>query len=98
MKISRTDQDISIMVNSSQRTSRIIERQRRHAPIIQSLTSIIAFPGKESHKYPLSPTNINFVSIWSEMECGLSSPYHTPAIKIISGVFFYISLYLPLTT
>ena len=43
MKISRTGEDPSIMVNSTLRPSRRREIQRRHAPSMQSLTSLMVF-------------------------------------------------------
>ena len=62
---------------------------------MQALPSLMTFLGKESQQYPSSPTRINAMSIWSGMECGISSPFQTHAIKIINGVLFYTSLDFP---
>ena len=92
MNNSRTGEDLYTMVNSVQRPSRRNERQRRHAPSMQALPSLMAFLEKESQKYPSSPTKINAMSIRSTMECGASSPFQNHAIKRRGGIFFYISL------
>ena len=63
MKNSRTGEDIYTMVNYLHRPSRKKERQRRHAPNMQALPSLMAFLDKESQKYPSSPTRINAVRI-----------------------------------
>ena len=97
MESSRTREKLYIIVNSSHRTSSRIEIQKRHDLSMQDLPSLMAFLGKESHKYPSIPTRINAVSIWSRMECGMSSPFQTHTIKRWSGIFFYISLYFPWT-
>ena len=65
---------------------------------MQALPSLMAFLGKEIQRYPSSPTSINVVSIWSGMECGMSSPFQTHTIKRRGGIFFYISLYFPWNT
>ena len=98
IKSSKTGKGLSIMVDSDSRPSRRRERQRRHAPIIQYLPSLMVFLGKERHKYPSIPTRTNSVSTWSGMECGVSSPFQTHAINIRSGIFLYISLYFSWAT
>ena len=98
MKNSRTGEDLYTMVNSVHRPSRRKERQRRNAPSMQDLPSLMAFPEKEIQLYPSSPTRINDVSIWSGMECGISSPFQTHKIKRRGGIFLYISLYFPWNT
>ena len=98
MNNSSTVEGLYIMVNSVQITSRRRERQRRHALSMQTLPSLMTFLGNEIQQYPSSPTRINAVSIWSVTECGMSSPFQTHAIKIRSGIFFYISLYFPWNT
>ena len=60
---SRTDEDLSIMVNSTLRTSRRRETQSRYKPNMQDLTSLMEFLGKDGHKYSSSTTRINDVSI-----------------------------------
>ena len=92
MNNSRTGENPSIMVHSALMPSRRRERQRRHAPSMKSLPSLMEFLGKESQKYPSSPKSINSVSIRPGMKCGMSYPYHTLAIKKRSGIFFYINL------
>ena len=98
MKNSRTGKDLYIMVNLVHRLSRINERQRRHAPSIQALPSLMALLEKESQKYPSSPTRINAMSILSWMECGMYSPFQTHTIKWRGEIFFYISLDFPWNT
>ena len=98
MKTSITGKDLFKMVNSDSRISRRWERQKKHALIIQDLSSLMGFLGKEGHKYPSSPTRINAVSIWSEIERDMSSPLHTHKIKRRSGIFSYISIDLPWNT
>ena len=98
MKSSRTGEDPYIIVNSAHIPSRIREIQRRHDLSMQALPSLMEFLGKERQKYTLSPKRINAVSTSSGMEYGMSSPFQTHAIKIRSGIFFYISLDFPLTT
>ena len=63
MKNSRTGEDLYIMVDYINRPSRRNERQRRNAPSIQDLPSLMAFLEKESQQYPSSPTRINAVRI-----------------------------------
>ena len=63
MKNSITGKELSIIVNSACRTSRIIERKRRHAPSMQALPSLTELLVKVSHKYPSRPTRINSVII-----------------------------------
>ena len=63
MKNLRTGEDLYTMVNSVHRPSRRKERQRRNAPSMQDLPSLMAFPEKEIQLYPSSPTRINAVSI-----------------------------------
>ena len=48
MNSSKTGEDLSIMVNSDQRTLRIREINRRHEPSMQALSSLIAFLDKEN--------------------------------------------------
>ena len=86
------------MVNYASRPSSRRERKIRLAPSRQYLPSLMALLGKERKKCPSSPTSINAVSTWSDMECGMSSPFHTHAIKRRSRIFFYISLYFPWDT
>ena len=85
------------MFNLIHRPSRRNERQRRHAPSMQALPSLMAFLEKESQQYPSSPTRINAVSILSGMECGTYFPFHTHAINRRGGIFFYVSLDFPCT-
>ena len=59
MKILRTAEDL----NSANRPSRRRERQRRNALNMQALTSLMAFLGKESQKYPSIPKWINAMRI-----------------------------------
>ena len=87
-----------MIVNSSHRPSNIIYRHRRHDLSMQDLTSLMEFLGKEIQKYPSSTTMISVVSIWSEIEFGMYSPFHTHATKRSSSIFFYISIHLPWTT
>ena len=63
MKSSRTGEGLSTIVNSAHRTSKRREIQRRHAPGIQALPSLMAFLWKERHKHLSSPTRINAMSI-----------------------------------
>ena len=92
MKNLRTGEDLYTMVNSVHRPSRKNERQRRHAPSMQALPSLMEFLGNERQRYPSSPKGINSVRIGSTMECGTSSPFQTHAIKRRDGIFFYINL------
>ena len=91
----KTGEDLYIMFDSVHRPSRRKERQRRYAPSIQSMPSLMAFVEKESHRYPSSLTRIYSVSILSGMECGTSSPFHTHVINRRGGIFLYISLDFP---
>ena len=95
MKSSRTGKDLSIMVNPAHRTSQRRERQRINVPSMQALTSFMKLLEKEIQQYPLSPTRINAVIIWPEMECVIYSLYQTHSINIRNMIFFYISLYFP---
>ena len=61
-EISITSKELSIMVNYTRRHSRRREIQRINAPVVQALPSLMGFLGKESQKYPSSPTSINDVS------------------------------------
>ena len=63
MKNSRTVEDLYTMVKIVNRPSRRNERQRKHAPRMQALPSLMAIIEKEIHQYPSSPTRINAVSI-----------------------------------
>ena len=63
MKNSITGEDLYIMVNFVHRPSRRTEIQKRNAPSMQALPSLIAFLEKERQQYPSSPTRINSVSI-----------------------------------
>ena len=62
MNSSRTDENLSIMVNSDCRPSRRRKIQRRHAPSIQDLQSLMTFLGKGIKQYTSSPTRISTVS------------------------------------
>ena len=84
---SKTEKDLSIRVNSAHMPSRRRERQRIHAPIMEALSSLMTFLGKETQKYPASPTMINAVSIWLGMECGMYSPLQYRLIKRKSWIF-----------
>ena len=63
MNNSRTGEDLYIMVNSVHRPSRRKEIQRRYAPSMQALPSLMAFLDKEIQRYTSSPTWINAVRI-----------------------------------
>ena len=63
MKNPRTGEDLYIIFHSVHITSSRKEIQRRHAPSMQTLSSLMEFLEKESHRYPSSPTNSNAVSI-----------------------------------
>ena len=52
MKNSRTGEDLYTMVNSVHIPSRGKERQRRNAPSMQDLPSLMAFLEKESQRHP----------------------------------------------
>ena len=97
MKNSRTGKDPYTMVNLVHRPSRINGIQRRHAPSMQALQSLMAFLEKESQKYPSIPKSINVVSIYSGMECRTSFPFQTHKIKRRGGIFFYTSIDFPWT-
>ena len=84
------------MINSACRTSIIREKQRRNSSSMQALPSLMEFQGKKINKFPSIPTNINAVSTWSGMVCGMYSPSNDLTQKIKSWAFFYISLNLPL--
>ena len=92
MKNPRTGEDLYTMVNFVHRPSKRNERQRRYAPIIQALPSLMEFLEKEIQQYPSSTTRINAVSILPIMEYGTSSISQTHAIKRKVGIFFYINL------
>ena len=62
---------------------------------MKALSSLLEFLEKESQKYTSSPKRINAVRTWSDVECRMSSPFQTNAIKIRCGIFFYISLDFP---
>ena len=83
------------MVNSTWRHSNRRGRQKRHAPNIQDLTSLMVLLEKGSHKYPSSHARINAVIMWPGMGFGMYSIYQTLANEIINGIFFSISLNLP---
>ena len=98
MNTSITGKDLLTMVNSSRKISRILERQSKHALSMHAMSSLMGFLEKESQQYSSSPTRINALSIWSKMECGISSPLQNHKIKRRSGIFFYIILNSPCNT
>ena len=98
MKISRTGEDLYIIVNYAHRHSGRGEIQRRYALSMQDLPSLMELIGNESHKYSSIPKMLNAVRIWSGIECEMSSPLQTHAIKRILGILLYISLYFTWTT
>ena len=63
MKSSRTDKDLSMMVNSARRPSRRRERQSIHDTSIQALLSLMEFLGKGIQQYSSITTRINAVRI-----------------------------------
>ena len=63
MNISITGKYVFTMVNSARRTSRRREEQRRYAPSIQDISSLMGFLEKEIRKSLSNPTRINAVII-----------------------------------
>ena len=63
MKNSRTGEDLYKIVNFFHRPSRRNEIQKRHAPSMQALPSLMELLEKESQQYPSIYTRINALSI-----------------------------------
>ena len=63
MKISITDKDLSIMVNYAWILSGRREIQRRHAPSMQDMNSLMELIRKEIQNYPISDARITAMSI-----------------------------------
>ena len=63
MKISRTGEDLSVMLNYVHIPPRRRVRHMRNARSMQALPSLMDLLGKERHKYPPIPTSTNTIRI-----------------------------------